>query len=135
MPYFRVIPLEEVQGRIPIWLLVHVNDDGAEHCPFRAFEASIQSDAKMLGEFRTILKRIQSYSNLQRLPQEKFRQLDTIGSYKLYEFKSKHLRCYLTKNAYGHVVLEIGYKTNQSTDLRRLKLFLRSHPDNTFTAP
>lgn len=66
---------------------------------------------------------VEQFCNLQRLPENKFKQLNIKSDLgKVYEAKSKHLRMYLVHiEQTGRTIILLGKKANQKKDINQLK--------------
>ncbi|MBL4662538.1 MAG: hypothetical protein JKY22_03015 [Flavobacteriaceae bacterium] len=82
-------------------------------------EAAVQYESELL----TLNARMDLVANLVRLPKQKFKDITPVKEQvKEYEFKTRHLRLYVTHiEKTGKVVILGGYKNTQKKDFRRFR--------------
>jgi hypothetical protein len=79
------------------------------------------------GEYRTILKYIEYVANGNSLPQTKFRHLQGVtDGITEYEFKGKHLRVYAIQLPSKKLIMFMGTKGNQDSDIVSFRSLKRS---------
>lgn len=122
MPIFALHQIDEITGQIKFYKL-HV--DGT--CEFDDFEAEIEKEGNLAKELLKIQTRMLQVSNLQSLPETKFRRLKGCkDAYTEYEIKTDNLRVYLFKEEKtGNIIVSGGKKGTQKKDIphfRNLKV-------------
>lgn len=89
-------------------------------CPFEEFCTCYKNEYGP--EIDMLYKYMEVVSNLQSLPETKFRELKGgKGNLREYEFKSKHLRLYAMKQKNGKIIVMGGEKSNQKKDLIKFR--------------
>lgn len=125
MPKFATIRVEEINAKETVEQLVI---DGVKQ--LEIFEFSLIGTT-YLSEYRVLLKYIEHLANGNSLPESKFRHLKgTKDGISEYEFKSKHLRVYTIQMPSKKLIVFLGFKNTQASDItafRALKVkFLQS---------
>jgi putative component of toxin-antitoxin plasmid stabilization module len=78
----------------------------------------------------TAFGRMNQVSNLQRLPEQKFRDITPRKEVvKEFEIKTPDLRIYLIKEE-GHIIVFAGKKSSQREDLRQFRSIKRRYLEN-----
>ncbi|MBK7883913.1 MAG: hypothetical protein IPJ81_08975 [Chitinophagaceae bacterium] len=71
-----------------------------------------------ISEYRTILKYIEHAANGNSLPEKKFKLLKGVKDNIVeYEFKSKHIRVYAIQMPNNKIIIFLGYKNTQASDI------------------
>jgi putative component of toxin-antitoxin plasmid stabilization module len=116
MNKFALRSLSAIKGKIPFSML---EIDG--NCQFEEFYAQIEHDGNLKKQLATVMSRLDQVANLQRLPQQKFRDItpkkDTV---KEFEIKTSDLRIYLIKED-GHIIILGGKKSTQADDIKKFR--------------
>lgn len=118
MPIFALQPIEEVTGRIKFYKLFI---DG--NCEFDDFEAGIRNEGNLAKELIKIQTRMTQISNLQSLPDAKYKPLRGCKDiYTEFEIKTENLRVYLFKEEKtGNVIVCGGKKSTQKKDISHFR--------------
>jgi putative component of toxin-antitoxin plasmid stabilization module len=123
MANFSLKLIDSIQGKQRFYKLCQ-NDA----CLFDDFQNEIEN-SNYLSELLTIYAYMDMVSNLQTLPNTKFRDITPDKSLaKEYEIKSKHLRVYLFhEEKTGKIVVCGGYKTSQKSDIKHFRNLKKSY--------
>jgi putative component of toxin-antitoxin plasmid stabilization module len=125
MNKFALRKIPEIKGRIPFTML-----EVDEACPFEAFCFEIENDGNLKKQLITAFGRMNQVSNLQRLPEQKFRDITPRKEVvKEFEIKTPDLRIYLIKEE-GHIIVFAGKKSSQREDLRQFRSIKRRYLEN-----
>lgn len=117
MVKFTLKRIEAIQGK-QVFTKLCIDDI----CLFDEFEQSIKNNPKYVAELSGIYLYMERVSNLESLPNTKFRDI-TPGKESIneYEFKSKNLRVYAIKTRDGKIVVLGGTKNKQKRDIRSFR--------------
>lgn len=122
MSRFALKKIPEIKGRIPFSML---EVDGA--CQFEEFCSEIMEDGNLKKQLVTAFARMNQVSNLQRLPEQKFRDITPKSeTVKEFEIKTNDLRIYLIKEI-GHITIFGGKKNTQKEDIRQFRSIKRRY--------
>jgi putative component of toxin-antitoxin plasmid stabilization module len=122
MNKFALKKIPEIKGRI---LFSMLEVDGA--CQFEEFCSEIEEDGNMKKQLITAFARMTQVSNLQRLPEQKFRDITPRNeTIKEFEVKTNDLRIYLIKEE-GHIIILGGKKNTQKGDISHFRSVKRRY--------
>jgi len=82
------------------------------------------------GELKKLFTYMEYLSNNNTLPEKIFRELKPSKNPKEYEFKSKHLRIYVTQQFSGKIVVIGGYKNSQKQDIKKFRSLKKQYLDS-----
>lgn len=115
MSIFALKKYDVVQGNYPFYRLA---EDGK--CQYDEYCKEIEEKTSYASELLSIKQTMVRVANNQRVPKEKFRQIDK--DLKICEFKSRNLRVYaLHEDRKGKIIILGGYKNQQKADIRQVK--------------
>lgn len=117
MSEFTLERIDAVKGKIRIYKLLIDNS-----CEFDLFCASLETK-KRESIIGSIFSTLEAYSNLQMLPEKRFKELKRPKSDPLkdYEIKLGSYRVYLFKDPQGGIVVFGAMKSTQKKDIKRLR--------------
>jgi len=112
MSNFVTIKAEEINAKENVEQLVIDNIKQMD-----VFEESLKGTT-YLSEYKTLLKYIEHLANGNTLPKTKFRHLKGVkDGIPEHEFKSKHLRLYAIQLPSKKIIIFLGTKGNQDSDI------------------
>ena len=115
---YTTILMEEIRGNKCVFYKLVKN----KKCFFDEFEKEITKNNNLKKEFAKLLMQMEWHAKGERLPIEKFRNIqDKKYSGIFFEFKTKHLRVYTVCIENGKVVIIGGTKNTQEKDIIRFK--------------
>jgi hypothetical protein len=115
--------LHKIDEEEPDWCVGFYKLSINGKCPFDTFHLEVGNRKQYLEELNSIYLYIDYVSRGEKVPDSKFKELkrDKKDKIKDYEFRSRNLRVYVIKDSLGKVIVLGGYKSNQTSDLKRLR--------------
>ena len=123
MSKFAVKSIDIVVGKIKFFKLTE-----NEICQYDNFCDEIARDKALNSQLKTIVARMNDFSNMRMLPKEKLRDITPDKEIiKEYEIKTRDLRVYFIKDDIGNVIVIAGKKTSQQKDIKKFRIIKKAY--------
>jgi hypothetical protein len=100
-------------------------------CFYDEFRDKIKKDKNLRPELSDLWAILKDAANDKKLPKNRYRK-ENLGKkmpYNVYAAKSDHLRLYTFTDSEGLIIVIGGKKTDQDTDLKRIKDIVKSYKE------